>query len=272
VLAYHRQGLRHLKLYWRLREPEFRAALAAADSLGLRAYAHLDQNVVSMDTALALGLRHFEHLLTLDHGVLAFPRDTDAFTAHMRRHYGEADPGFVAVRLEMFRFIREHRAAQMDALLQRLAARHATFSTSIHVLAEPLQLAYFAAQQDSTLRPGGLTPAQLVRGQENFRLLLRYAKQLADRGVALRLGSDCAKGGQAVQSEQLLLFENGFSVAQILQISTLNGATALGLDQAGVIEAGSKANLVVFDHSPFANYQNFRSSRTIVKDGVVWRP
>lgn len=273
VQDYYRQGLRHIKLYWRLRGPEFRAALATADSLGMRSYAHLDQNVVNMDTALALGLRHFEHLLTLDHGVLAFPRDADAFTAHMRRHYGEADPGFVAVRLEMFRFIREQRAAEMDGLLRRLAARRATFSTSLHVLAEPLQLAYFAAQRDTTLTPGRLSPVQLARGQENFRLLLRYAKQLADQGVALRLGTDCAKGGQAVQSEQLLLFEHGFTVAQILQISTRNGATALGLErEIGTVEAGQRANLVLFDHDPFADYRHFRSTRTIIKDGAVWHP
>jgi imidazolonepropionase-like amidohydrolase len=99
-----------------------------------------------------------------------------------------------------------------------------------------------------------------------------YAKQLFDKGIKLRIGTDCANGGKAIISEQLLLSEYGFTIPAILQISTINGATALGLDNKyGSIEKGRKADLLIWDKSPFDNYKNFLASKIIIKDGVVFK-
>jgi imidazolonepropionase-like amidohydrolase len=274
VAEYHQQGIRHLKLYWRLRRPEFVAALQTAQQLGMRTYGHIDQNVMLMDTTLQLGLRHYEHLLTLDNGVLRFPADADGFGAHMQQHYGDRTPGFATIRLEMLRYVHEHKEAQMQALLRQMAQNRATFSTAIHIMAEPFGLTYYSHMVDSTLTnpvDAQLSPAELARCRTNFKLLMSYGRQLADQGVKLRIGTDCAWGGRALQSEQLLLHEHGFSIAEILQISTLNGAEALGMEaDYGSIEKGKKANLVLFERSPFVDYKNFLSKKTIVKDGVVY--
>ena len=99
-----------------------------------------------------------------------------------------------------------------------------------------------------------------------------YAKQLFDKGIKLRIGTDCPNGGKALISEQQLLFETGFSVPAILQISTINGAISLGLDNKyGSIEKRKKADLLIWDKSPFDNYKNFLADKTIIKDGVVFK-
>lgn len=101
---------------------------------------------------------------------------------------------------------------------------------------------------------------------------MSYVKQLFDKGIKLRIGTDCANGGKAIISEQLLLFENGFSVPAILQISTINGATALGLDNKyGSIEKGKRADILIWEKSPFDDYKNFLATKTIIKDGVVYK-
>ena len=41
--------------------------------------------------------------------------------------------------------------------------------------------------------------------------------------------------------------------------------------QYGSIEPGKKANLVIFDKSPFDDYKNFLSNKMVIKDGKVYQ-
>lgn len=267
VLQYYNLGIRHIKLYWRLRKPEFEAAFITADSLGMKVYGHIDQNVMFMDTTLDIGLRNYEHILTLDNSVLHFQNDGKDFSLQMQKYYAPTISNFPLVRLEMFRFIHDKKQPAMDSLIDKLSKNNATFSTTIHLMAEQFGLTYFTNKTDTSL-----SKEQIARCRENFKIFMGSAKQLFDKGIQLRIGTDCANGGKAIISEQLLLAENGFSIPAIIQISTINGATALGLDNKyGSIEKGKQADILIWDKSPFDDYKNFLASKTIIKDGVVFK-
>lgn len=267
VIEYYKVGIRHIKLYWKLRRPEFEAAFETADSLRMKVYGHVDQNVMFIDSTLDIGLRNYEHMLTLVNSVLHMQNDSKDFNLDMQKYYGPGHANGQLERLEMFRFIHDKKPATIDSLIDKLSKSNATFSTSIHLMAEPFGLTYFTTKMDTSL-----SIEQVARCRENFKIFMGYVKQLFDKGIKLRIGTDWPSGGKAIISEQLLLSEYGFTIPAILQISTINGAMALGLDNKyGSIEKGKKADLLIWDKSPFNNYKNFLASKTIIKDGIVFK-
>jgi imidazolonepropionase-like amidohydrolase len=271
VTAYYKLGMRHIKLYWKLRRPEFEAAIETADSLGIKVYGHVDQDVMYIDSTLDIGLRNYEHILTLANSVLRLQNEDKGFGLEMQKYYASHTSNFPLVRfierLEMFRFIHDKKAGGIHSLITKLSKSNTTFSTGIHLLGEPFGLTYFSTTRaDSTL-----SPEQLARCRENFKIFMEYLKELFDKGIKLRIGTDWPSGGKAFISEQLLLSAYGFTIPSILQISTINGARALGLEKKyGSVEKGKKADLLIWDRSPFDDPRNFLAGKTIIKDGVVF--
>jgi hypothetical protein len=271
ILAYHRMGIRHIKLYWRLRRPEFEAAFKTADSLGMRVYGHIDEGIMNMDTTLRIGLINYEHIFTIIHSLPWSESDGNAFVAWMDRFYGKEKwqtLPFWEVTLNEVRWCVDYMPDRIDALIGRLAKHHATFSTTIHLPGEKFGLTYFSNPGN---RPDtGVSKERVQRNRDNFKGLMVLVKKVYDSGIKIRIGTDVPNGGKAVLSEQLLLAQYGFTIRAIIQMATINGAAALGMtNKYGAIEPGKKADLIIYDQNPMENYRNFLSKRTVIKDGIV---
>jgi imidazolonepropionase-like amidohydrolase len=272
ILEAYSLGIRHLKLYSRLREPEFSAIMQLADSLKIKTYGHIgdfNPEYPKMQHALKTGMVNFEHIVTIPNSVILAEEDWQLLNETFHKNYGEMDSEakVMAYFLEQFRFVKEHKAAEMSAFIQLLASKKITLSTTIHRVYEQSSSSSFTKKPMDTLA----TPQQLQRSKENFAIVMQYAKQMHDNGVEIRFGSDMPHGGKVNLSELNIFAQYGFDIAGIFKIATYNGAKALGIDdKVGSVEAGKKANLILWEKDPFEDFRYFNAGMKVIKDGSLY--
>ncbi len=272
VRRYHDAGFRHVKLYWRLREPEFRAALDEAEALGMVPYAHIDNGIVSVDDALDWGLRRFEHAHTLAVSALS-PDELADVWQRTQTEILDGDPRgayFMAI-MERFNVLGEDDP-RMLALIDRLAETDSFVTPTIQVIAGPLGLSSFQTPPPSDFADtSGWTEEQKARAERGYRVFASYVRRLHESGVTLALGTDTPEPGRSALAEMLLLHEAGISMADTLRIGTWNSARSLGLDDRyGTVEPGKRADFVLFEESPLSRPEALLGPKTVVKDGVVY--
>jgi len=271
VQAYHDLGLHNVKLYWRLREPEFVAALTEARRLGMHATGHVDFKVLGFERALDLGLRSVEHAYTL--GVAALSREEylAAWREDLPAWYGDRRRGrFYLGAMEYFNRLGPDDP-RMARLISRLADTGSTVVPTLHVFAQRFGLAPFTSRRLGEFDDlSDLTPDQLEHARRGYRIMADYVRQLYEAGVPLAAGSDWIDPGQAVLSEMWLLHQAGIPMSEVLRIGTLGGAEALAMaDRFGAVEPGMKADLVLLERDPIDDPAGLLGPRTVVKDGIV---
>lgn len=96
-------------------------------------------------------------------------------------------------------------------------------------------------------------------------------KPLYEAGVSLQLGAHGQMSGLDAHWEMELYQMGGFSPAQIIEISTINGAWYHGFDdQIGSLEVGKLADLVVLDKNPLEDIKNARAVKWVMQNGVLY--
>jgi imidazolonepropionase-like amidohydrolase len=79
--------------------------------------------------------------------------------------------------------------------------------------------------------------------------------------------------GFAYHRELLAMTYAGLPPAAVLKAATINGATALGVeDKLGSIEVGKLADLVVVNGNPLDDIKAARNIQFVIRDGVIHDP
>lgn len=272
VREYYALGIRNIKLYWRLREPEFRGALGEAQKLGMNITGHVDQGVMTIDRALDLGLRNVEHIHTFGYSVLT-SADFDSLMAQVPRTLGVIPPRFPPTALymnvaEIFNYLGPNNA-RILALVDKFKATNSSLTPTLHVFAQRYGLTYFtSAPGDSTEDTSVWTRQQRERSVAGYRVMASYVKLMYDAGIRLNVGTDAQEPGRSVLSEMLLLHDAGIPMTGVFRIATINGAEDIGhAVEYGTVEAGKRANLILFDGDPLRQPLNLLGGKTVIKDG-----
>ncbi|NBL64531.1 amidohydrolase family protein [Flavobacterium sp. NST-5] len=270
IVEYSQLGIKHIKLYHRLKEPEFSSIIKVADSLGIKTYGHIgdfNPEYLTIPQTLEKGLKNYEHLALIPNSVITTDDDWVRLDNQFKTNFGElnTESRVIEFFLEQFRFIKENKHKEMKAFIKNLRQNNATFSTTLHRLFVQFEPTFFTQVKDTSL-----TEKQRKRCQENFNLMMQYVKKMHDSGIEIRLGSDMPNGGKVNLSELIILSKYGFKTADIFKIASYNGAKAIGIEnETGSLEIGKKAHLIIWSKNPFDNAHNFVSEKTIIKDGEI---
>lgn len=274
VQTYHEAGFHYVKLYWRLRLPEFRAVLREAQTLGMLPYGHIDNKVVCIQTALELGLRHFEHVYTLAVDA-ASQEELEAAYERTVKTLGDPPPGaFLYWSMEVFNGFGDDNL-RLLSLVEALTEAEATVTPTLHLFANPFGLSPIKTEavDPAFAATSKWTNEQMARARHGYSRMAALVRRLHEAGVSLALGTDVAEPGRSALSEIILLNKAGIPIADTLRIATLGSAQALGLEEMyGTIEPGKRAHLVLFDESPLERIEAILGGKTVIKDGVVHVP
>ncbi len=122
-------------------------------------------------------------------------------------------------------------------------------------------------------------PAPLEkRGQK----MAGHVAYLHEQGVPLLMGSDSGNwpifafefhGPTTIREVELLVQWSGIDPLDVITISTLNPAKALGIDdEVGTVEVGKQADLMIVDGDPLADITALRNISWTVLDGQMQTP
>ena len=254
------------------------AAIDEAASLGMKtAYHHAQLSVARIDVldSARMGLDSMEHWYGLpeamfdDRRIQHYPHGYNYYDEQHR--FGEAGrlwlqaaaPGSETWQATITELVSLDFTidptltiyeANRDLMRARLAEWHDEY-TMPHIMKifEPDPLVHGSYFFD-------WTTADEIAWKRNFRRWMRFIDDYKNAGGRVTVGSDAGfiykLYGFAYIRELELLQEAGFHPLEVLQSATINGAELLGIDgEVGSIQLGKKADLVIVDDNPLANFK-----------------
>ena len=277
-----RAGVDVIKLYTNLPPNLVRCAIETAQALGLPTVG--DLQATSWTQAAQLGITTLCHALPLAPSLLPeaertrFLDDLQARRAHPMYRWIE----LATVDSDPFSRMFETLVTTGVAIEPTLVTHESTLRC--------MDPAYVAeVRRELAVLPSWLTrehvPADTRRYPRDFperaaagwQRTLAFVAELHRRGVRLTGGTDATRRwvapGVSLFRELRLLSDLGLGPIGALRAATVDASRALGLnDEAGTIEAGKPADLVMFDEDPREGVPQPKSVRWVMHRGLALDP
>ncbi len=277
-----RQGVDAIKMYVRMTPPMLKIGSQIAHKYGLPAFSHFTFGNARMglfqgtDEVLDTGLDGHIHLFGLIKATV--PKEIRDRIAK-----GENVEAAHLMDTSKFKALAEKMAAVKMNLNPTLNADWAKFSGH--------REEFDRANEEVMNSPvGKLLPEQnraaylefykpfrgkeLEEMQEGYRKMGEFVREFVAAGGKVMAGADEGPGGRVVglslHAEMQMLQEVGLTPMQALQAGTSWGMEAWGkLKEAGTVEAGKRADLVVLRGNPLENMSATRDIETVIQGGRV---
>ncbi|HEU4405428.1 MAG TPA: amidohydrolase family protein [Polyangiaceae bacterium] len=260
-----RAGCREVKLYSSFPPALVRPTAAEAHRRGLRVVGHVPSGMTAVQALDAGydGVSHITHLF----GALFTPAELQGPPSDaMRRRLLEADFSAPPMR-DVIRAFAAKKAVLDDTLALYDLLNH---TDEENARREP-GLATLPRELRGTI--GGARPEKANERAAAFDKYLALLRAMHEAGVPVVAGTDISVPGHSVHRELELYVQAGFSPMEALQAATSVPARAMRLEaEAGTVEPGKRADLVVVAGDPLADVSNVRKVSLVVARGKAYDP
>jgi len=276
-------GVDFIKLYTQIPPQLVAAAIEEAHARGLKVIGHLGRT--TWGEAAAFGIDALTHSFVYGFAHSAVP----APVANQFAEFFQPNPAFDPALFDDWDAAMDFDAERFAQLAGQLAVRRIALDPNL-VLAEatawgddPDVFARLETHLDAVPHPfphpysSQWSAADREAARAAFPRFLDAIRILHERGVLLTVGTDLQNPwmtpGVSFHRELQLLVEAGIPAIDVLVIATRNGAESLGiLEEAGTIEVGKIADIIVLDDDPLADIGNTRAIYRVVRQGTLLEP
>lgn len=253
-----------VKIYSSL-SPRLIAPLArAAHETGMSVTGHVPNGIGAIH-AVEAGMDQINHLQYVMRALLPPSYDPDATLSGpaMQKAVLELDLSSPSAKSAIEFFRRRNVVLDPTIALRELgthtAEENARAEPGISKLAEPLKQQF---------RSQGAPPDLAEKYHALWDKALETLRALHRAGIPIVAGTDQAVPGHSLHREMEIYVSAGFSPMEAIQAATIVPARAMKLDrEAGTIEAGKRADLIIVDGDPLADIRNLRRVVTVVHAG-----
>ncbi|MDA1028826.1 MAG: amidohydrolase family protein [Bacteroidetes bacterium] len=259
------EGVDWMKVYTQVTRDELKAIVKAAHAKGVKVTGHLCS--ISHTEAVELGIDSIEHDLSTNTDYVKDKEPDKCPTGPWRAEYVNLDLDSEEVQ-HTFRTMIDNgigRTTTPAVFEMYVQGRPMADERSLAAMSPETREEYLATYQHMSANG---TPVDQWNKSLAYDLAFYRAGGLLAAGVD-PTGYGGALPGYGDQRNYQLLLEAGFTPAEAVQISTLNGAKILGIeDETGSIVEGKRADLVVFEGDLISDDTTITRARIVFKDGV----
>jgi len=238
VARYKAAGFAQIKIYNRIRPEVLKAITAEAHRSGMTVTGHVPEGMTAVQGVEA-GMDMINHFGPISQTVRA--RGLEPAVAFFKQHRTVIDPTFAWGELLS-------RPKTME-----IASFEPGFAKAPYTLTSMIGSA------------SGLG-SHLA---DSFAIL----RALHAAGVPIVAGTDKALPAHSLHRELELYVQAGLTPMQVIQIATLGSARVLDMDrEAGSIEAGKRADMILVDGNPLTDFSALRRVVRVISNGRVFDP
>lgn len=270
VKTYHDAGFKQMKVYSSMTRDNVASVARYAHELGMSVTGHIP-NPMGLVEGVEAGMDQINHIVYLYDAMQS--EDKSPMSKGMRKMKLEDLKSFSVTSAEakkLIEFMKAHHVVVDPTMAlwevvtrNRASTPISSFEPGVGKLPPELSVTFGTPAQENTEEKEKLELA--------FRRMMEIVGALHKAGIDIVAGTDQAVPGHSIYRELELYVQAGFTPLEALQSATSVPARVMGMDkEAGTIEAGKRADVIILNANPLENISNIRSVDKVIANGTLY--